>query len=128
MKDRKFNEADWRLFREKIPQWQENYIDRLNREYMHLLGEERAPSEKFWSLQERLKKDINSVGVRLEMRRSDMLDNIVQLVGEGVIDMEDLHDFSDTLKDTVRFIRERQIHNEYLHGIRSVGRSNSFVW
>lgn len=56
MKDRKFNEADWRLFREKSPQWQENYIDRLNREYMHLLSEERAPSEKFWSLQERLKR------------------------------------------------------------------------
>lgn len=113
MKDREFNEADWRLFREKSSQWQEKYIDRLNREYMHLLSEEGAPSEKFRSLQERLKKDINSVGVRLEMRRSAMLDNIVQLVSEGVIDMEDLRDFSDTLKDTVRFICERRIHNEY---------------
>lgn len=113
MKDRKFNEADWRLFREKSPQWQENYIDRLNREYMHLLSEERAPSEKFWSLQERLKKDINSAGVQMKIRRSVMLDNIVQLVSEGVIDMENLHDFSDTFRDTVQFILERRIHNEY---------------
>lgn len=31
---------DWKLFRTKIAQWQENYMDRLNKEYIELLSGE----------------------------------------------------------------------------------------
>ena len=28
------NEKDWKLFRSRIPDWQEAYMDRLNHEYI----------------------------------------------------------------------------------------------
>ena len=34
----KVKEADWRLFRSRLPIWQEAYMERLNREYIALLS------------------------------------------------------------------------------------------
>ena len=107
MQERKFTEADWKLFKKKIPEWQENYMERLIWEYIQLLSDNRAPSEKFWELDRRINEDKNSVGVRLEMTRSSFIKNIVQLIHEGVIHLTDLDEFSDTFKDTVRFVCER---------------------
>lgn len=104
MKDRGITENDWRLFREKSPKWQESYIDKLNREYIQLLSENRAPSEKFWSLEKRIEEDKRKAGVYLEMKRSAFIGNVVRLINEGVIDKEDLNDFSDEFKDTVGFV------------------------
>jgi hypothetical protein len=39
------------------------------------------------------------------MRRSQLVANILDLIDDGVISMEDLEDFSDTLKATVRSLR-----------------------
>ena len=55
MQERGFTEKDWKLFRSKIAEWQEAYIDRLNKEYIELLSEDANPSDKFWSLEERIK-------------------------------------------------------------------------
>lgn len=70
-----------------------------------LYGE--AQSEKFWELERRIREDKRKAGVCLGLKRSAMIDNIIQLVHEGAIDMADLDDFSDTLKDAVRFVCER---------------------
>ena len=42
-----FTKKDWVLFREKIADWQEAYMDKLNKEYIELLNGEGTPSEKF---------------------------------------------------------------------------------
>lgn len=42
------------LFRNKIADWQEAYMDRLNKEYIELLSEDSNPSEKFWRLERRI--------------------------------------------------------------------------
>lgn len=82
-------------------------MDGLCREYIQLLSDSRAPSEKFWDLERRIKADKQGAGVCLEMRRSGMLGNIVRLLNEGVIAVKDLEDFSDELKDAVRFVSEK---------------------
>lgn len=102
--ERGFTEEDWQLFRKRIPEWQECYMDKLIREYIQLLSEDCAPSERFWNLEKRIKADRNRAGVRLEMKRSALIDNIVALINEGTIDFEDLDGFSDELKATVRLI------------------------
>lgn len=78
-------------------------MDRLGREYIQLLSGDRAPSEKFGDLERRINEDKNKAGIRLEMRRSALIDNIVGLIREGAIIMGDLGGFSEELKDTVRF-------------------------
>ena len=39
------SKRDWKLFREKIAGWQENYMDRLIKEYIKLLSRKNNPSE-----------------------------------------------------------------------------------
>ena len=53
----KVKEADWRLFRSRLPIWQEAYMERLNREYIALLSGTGSASEKFWELERRMRGD-----------------------------------------------------------------------
>lgn len=107
MQEREFTEKDWKLFRNKRADWQEAYMDRLNKEYIELLSKDANPSEKFWSLNKRIKEDKKKTGVQLEMSRSNLIYNILSLINEGAISFKDLEEFSDQLKETVRFFVER---------------------
>ena len=100
----KVKEADWEKFRKKIGFWQENYLRRLNKEYIDILKQDKSASEIFWTLEEKIKKDKKSVEVMVIMRRSIMLDIILELIRDNVIEFKDIDEFSDDLKDTVRQI------------------------
>lgn len=101
------NERDWKLFRSKLPGWQENYMDRLNREYMEILGGEGKASDKFWALEERIRRDKRDAGVVVRgVSRSNMLEIIMELVREGAIGVEELGEFSEELREIVgRWVR-----------------------
>ena len=101
------SKSDWKLFRSRIGGWQENYMERLVKEYIQLLNSSEDASDKFWKLEERIKKDRKHPGVILEMRKSDMLYDIVALINHDVITEEDLDGFSDDLKEKVNFFLKR---------------------
>ena len=98
---------DWKLFREKIPDWQENYMERLVEQYSAFLSEDLPASTKFWELEKRIHNDKKSPGVCIDLRRSTMIWNVAALVRDGVINFDDLEEFSEELKETIRFILER---------------------
>ncbi len=104
-----FTKRDWKLFREKLPHWQEAYMDKLNQEYIKLLSEDDSPSEKFWRLDKRIKADKKSPGVLLRLSRSNLIFSILSLLNDDVIVFDDLKDFSDGLRETVRAFCERQL-------------------
>lgn len=81
-----------------------SYMDKLNKEYIELLNGEGTPSEKFWTLEERIRNDKKDTGVQLRMSRSNCISNIVSLLNEGAITMNALEEFSDELKENIRFI------------------------
>ena len=99
-----FTESDWKLFRTKFPKWQENYMDRLNKEYQDILNSNKLPSEKFWELETRIFNDKKHIGVTAVMCRSRFLENIYSLLNEKAILFDDLSDFSDVLKNHIRNI------------------------
>ena len=99
-----FTEADWKLFCKKIAVWQEAYMEKLVREYMDLLSEDGSASDKFWALEKRIKDDKRKNGVVVDMRRSMMMQNILQLLGEGATTLDDLDGFSEDLREAVGFI------------------------
>lgn len=101
MKEQRFTKMDWTLFKNKIADWQESYMDRINKEYIELLNEDANPSEKFWRLDKRIKEDRKKTGVQLEMSRSKLINNIISLINDGAISLENLEGFSDELKETV---------------------------
>ena len=97
----RFSEKDWKLFRSKIADWQEDYMDKLNNEYIEILTGEGNPSDKFWKLERRIKEAKKDCGVRCELSRSNQFYIMMSLLNEGAITMDDLDDFSDDLKDTI---------------------------
>ena len=101
------SKSDWKLFRARIGDWQEAYMERLVKEYMDLLDGEENASDKFWKLEERIKKDKKHPGVRLELNKGNMIFDIVTLINSGVITTADVADFSDELKESVDFILRR---------------------
>ena len=90
MQEERFTKKDWTLFRNKIADWQEAYMNRLNKEYIELLSEDANPSEKFWGLDKKIKEDRKKTGVQLEMSRSKLIYNIISLINDGAISFEDL--------------------------------------
>ena len=94
------SKSDWKLFRACIGDWQEVYMERLVKEYRDLLDGAENASDKFWKLEERIKKDKKYPGVMLELSKGNMVIDIVALINSGVITVDDLGDFSDGLKDS----------------------------
>ena len=91
------SKKDWKLYREKLPKWQETYMEKLIVKYVEYLQSEEAASTKFWELEKRIKRD----------RKQELHFDLILLIREGVITIKDLDDFSDELKETVRFLLER---------------------
>lgn len=98
------NEQDWKLFRAKLPGWQEAYITKLNQEYIQILSHEGSAADAFWELEKRIRRDKNRVGVIAEMRRSMMWSNLIDLLRDKVITLDDLDGFSDDLVEKLRFL------------------------
>ena len=101
------SKSDWKLFRERVVDWQEAYMERLVKEYMDLLDGAENASDKFWKLEERIKKDKKHPGVMLELSKGNMIFDIVALVKSDVIITADLADFSDELKESLDFLLSR---------------------
>jgi len=103
------NEKDWKLFRSRLPDWQEAYMDKLVKEYIDLLSGDKLPSDKFWTLEERVRQDKRNPGVLItEMRRSRMRSNLLNLLGYDVITVDDLVGFSEELRqDLEQIIKSR---------------------
>ena len=101
------SKKDWKLFRERLSDWQENYMEGLVKEYVNFLNDDKKPaSDKFWELEKRIKEDKRHPGVIMEMRKSDAIWDIVHLIRLNVISYDDLSDFSDELQQEVRRILE----------------------
>lgn len=98
------SKQDWVLFRQKIGEWQEAYMGKLLREYSELMQREALASEKFWALEKRIKNDRHSRGVALEIRKQNVIYDLVTMIVDGIITLDDLEEFSDDLKDAVRFM------------------------
>ena len=110
---------DWRMFTWKFQKvignyselasviGKKQYMERLVKEYMDLLDGVENASDKFWKLEERIKKDKKHPGVRLELNKGNMIFDIVTLINSGVITTADVADFSDELKESVDFILRR---------------------
>lgn len=99
---------DWKLFNDKISDWQEAYMEKVIVEYTVLLNENLPASAKFWEMERRIKKDKKKPGIRLELRKQEMVSDLLSLINDGVITMDDLEDFSQPLKDQIKFLKEKR--------------------
>ncbi len=101
------SKRDWKLYRERIGEWQEHYMEKLVKEYADYLSSDLPASTKFWGIEKKIKRDRKKPGVCIELRKSDMFWDIARLINDKVISMDDLEEFSDDLKETVVLILSR---------------------
>lgn len=102
------SKSDWKLYREKIAGWQENYMACLNKEYIVLLSaDDKNESEKFWELEKKIKSDRRHPGVSIEIEKSNAIFDLVELIRLDVITYDDLADFSENLKQAVKRLLDR---------------------
>ena len=103
--ERGVNEKDWKLFRSRLPDWQETYMEKVIEEYRELLGGAEQASDKFWALDARIKRDKQNPGVLLrDVKRSNMEIHLLQLLRYEVIRPEELDGFSEELREKLSWI------------------------
>lgn len=101
------SKKDWKLYREKLGEWQEHYMEKLVKEYADYLSSDMPASDKFWEIEKRIKRDSKSPGVCIAVKRSNFFWDIASLVNDEVISMDDLEEFSDDVKEAVALILRR---------------------
>lgn len=99
--------ADWKLFRERVPEWQERYMEKLLQKYVKLLTSPGDASEHFWELEKRIRNDKKHPGVMMQLEKGEAIWDIAILIRKKVITEKDLDGFSQELKDAVAAILER---------------------
>ncbi|MBO5318915.1 MAG: multidrug transporter [Ruminococcus sp.] len=99
-------ETDWKLYRSRIGDWQEAFMEKLINEYMAIINDKKLPSERFWELHDKIKEDSTKTGVIARNARSSMIHNILNLLQEGAITDKDLDGFSNDLIERVKFLYE----------------------
>jgi len=96
--------ADWKLYRERLPGWQEAHMEKLTREYIDLLSGSGKGSDKWWALEERIQQDKKSPGVIVTLRKSETPQQLLSLLLKGIISEQDLDGFSDDLRDRILYL------------------------
>ena len=79
------SKRDWKLYRERVPEWQEHYMERLTKEYIDLLSGPGNASDHFWELEKRIKQDKKNPGVLIELRKSEAIWDIAALDRKSVV-------------------------------------------
>ncbi len=96
-------EKDWKLFRERLPEWQERYMENLVEEYKEILDSDKNASDKYWALEGRLRSDKSNPGVVIaDISRSNLHAHLISLIRYKVITMDDLDGFSDETRNYVK--------------------------
>jgi hypothetical protein len=100
-------EKDWKLFKKKLDGWQEAYMDRLIEEYKDILNSDASSSDKYWTLRKKIYDDYKSPSVLArDVSRSNMFTILLGLLHDQAINMDNLNEFSDELKeDIAQFIK-----------------------
>ena len=97
---KEIDEKDWKLFRKKLPDWQEAFMAELNQEYIRILRQNRSASDNFWELETRIREDKHKTGVLArDICRSNMLSLMMDLIRDGAINAKDLDGFSKDLQE-----------------------------
>ena len=108
------SKADWKLYRERVSDWQEHYMEQLNQEYVNLLTSPGNASDHFWELEKRIKQDKRHPGVLIELRKSTALWDIAYFVSDQVITLDDLEGFSEDLIDAVKQIIQMKVSGQMM--------------
>ena len=96
--------SDWNAFRRRVPEWRERYLRLKNEELVGLLRDEAlTPTERFWQAKERMAEEARVLRACLDGHSKGKVAWYLSLMhGHGMIGNDDLDEFSEGLRATVR--------------------------
>ena len=103
------SKSDWKLFRNKVGEWQRWYLKRLCEEYIIILSSDADPSDKFWELEKRIRDDKRNKGVLLSVEKSNVIFDVLDFLEEEIISFDDLAPFSSDFKNTVQKMQNMRV-------------------
>ncbi len=113
MKPYQCTEYDWKLFKKIIQVYQERFAEKLRQKYIDILQCDKTNLEKFFLLEDSIYHDKKRKIFNIDMRRSQLVYNLIILLKEGSITLQDCNDFSEPLKNILAsFIQTIHITNK----------------
>lgn len=103
-----FQESDWKLFRSKLDELRERFLNKKNIELAKYLADpSKTSTEQFWNTLEEMKNIETILRQCLEgYSRSDMFLHIFAMYKHGMMADEDLQQFSDDIQQNVKSFLE----------------------
>ena len=104
------NESDWKKYSARLPLWRERYLAKQNARIARVLADpKKNHSERFWDALEEMEKEAKTLRACLDRHsRSNMMFSLLSMRAVGMINAEDLADFSEELQELVPASRGKQ--------------------
>ena len=104
------NESDWKKYSARLPLWRERYLAKQNARIARVLADpKKNHSERFWDALEEMEKEATTLRACLDRHsRSNMMFSLLSMRAVGMINAEDLADFSEELQELVLQDRGKQ--------------------
>ena len=103
-------ESDWKKYSARLPMWRERYLAKQNARIARVLADpKKNHSERFWDALEEMEKEAKTLRACLDRHsRSNMMLSLLSMRAVGMINAEDLADFSEELQELVLQDRGKQ--------------------
>lgn len=97
-------ESDWKKYSARLPEWRDRYLDRQNRDFVQSLQESgKTPSERFWATRSQIESEAKVLRDCFNRHsRSSMKMSLALMLRHGIVEREDLLDFSDECQEELR--------------------------
>ena len=104
------NESDWKKYSARLPLWRERYLAKQNARIARVLADpKKNHTERFWDALEEMEKEATTLHACLDRHsRSNMMISMLNMRAVGMINAEDLADFSEELQELVLQDRGKQ--------------------
>ena len=96
-------ESDWKIFRKRVPEWLERYLEEQNKRIAAMLADDKkTPTERFWDTEKEMKAVARILVNCLDGHtRSKMEMSLCLMVRHNMIGSEDLEEFSGELRERI---------------------------
>lgn len=96
-------ESDWKTFQKYVPVWRERYLSRKNKDIIAILtDDERTYTSQFWDAKEKIETEAKILTSCLDGHSRSKMHWFLTLMFEfGFIEVDDLTEFSDKLRESI---------------------------
>ena len=97
------NESDWKKYSGRLPMWRERYLAKQNARIAGVLADpKKNETERFWDALDEMQNEAKRLRACLDRHsRSNMMISLVAMRSVGMINAEDLADFSEELQKSI---------------------------